>query len=283
MIGEARGHGTPQHPRNTSDPRLPASASFRHIAQAACFALALMAESAATALPAGADEQSQADLSRFTIRETVNSLPAAPVVTGAAAASRANLSETEIDYRVTDWYQLALAASASLSGGADGSPAWNGIRLSNTVLMPDAGARTVFFGLTAHLAYTAPGAEFPPLAMTNTRFAVGLAPIVGFNYQAYQLILSPTVVTGIGANTITSLAAAARLTRSFGGGFDVGVEYSGVPGQIGNFGPLNQQSHIVYAITDFKVADSVVNLGLGYGLTAASRGIAAKIAISHGF
>jgi hypothetical protein len=129
----------------------------------------------------------------------------------------------------------------------------------------------------------APGAMVPALASTNTRFAAGLTPILGFNYQAWQLILSPTVVTGIGAGATTALAPAARLTRSISEDFDVGIEYASALGQLGSISPLVQQSHIVYGITDFKLAGFEINLGIGYGLTTASRGLAAKIGVSHGF
>jgi hypothetical protein len=117
-----------------------------------------------------------------------------------------------------------------------------------------------------------PAPQFPALASTNTRFAVGLTPILGFNYEAWQAILSPTVVTGIGANATTALAPAARLTRTISEGFDVGIEFAGALGQLGSVSQLSRQSHIVYGITDFKLASFGVNLGIGYGLTTASRG-----------
>jgi hypothetical protein len=236
--------------------------------------------------PAAAEDQTQGwfELSRFTLRQSIDTLTTTTTnANGTSSAGHAYVSETELDYRVTDWYQLALVASASLPGSLGGAGSWNGALLRQTFLMPDAGARPVFVGLAVQFGYMAPGAAVPALASTNTRFAAGLTPILGFNYQAWQLILSPTVVMGIGANATTALAPAARLTRTISEGFDVGIEYAGALGQLGSVSQLSQQSHIVYGITDFKLAGLDVNLGLGYGLTAASRGIAAKIGVSHGF
>jgi len=133
------------------------------------------------------------------------------------------------------------------------------------------------------LGYMAPGAAFPALADTNTRFSLGVTPIIGFNYQSWQLILSPTIATGLGRGATTALAPSARLTRTINEGFDVGIEYAGALGQLGSISPVAQQAHIVYGVVDFKVKSFDVGLGLGYGLTSASRGIAAKISISHGF
>jgi len=236
--------------------------------------------------PAAAEDPAQGwfDPSRFTVRETVNTLATTTTnANGASSKARAYVSETELDYRVTDWYQLALVASTSLPGSLGGSGAWNGALLRQTFLMPDAGARPVFVGLAVQFGYMVPGAMVPALASTNTRFAAGLTPILGFNYQAWQLTLSPTVVTGIGAGATTALAPAGRLTRTISEDFDVGIEYASALGQLGSISPLAQQSHIVYGITDFKLAGFEINLGVGYGLTTASRGIAAKIGISHGF
>ena len=238
------------------------------------------------ASPAAAEDLAQGwfDPNRFTIRETVNALATTTAnANGTASKARAYVSETEIDYRVTDWYQLALVASTSLPGSFGGAGSWNGALLRQTFLMPDAGARPVFVGLAVQFGYMAPGAALPALADTNTRFSVGLTPILGFNYQTWQLIVSPTVVTGTGANATTALAPAARLTRTISEGFDVGIEYASALGQLGSISPLAQQSHIVYGITDFKLASFDVNLGIGYGLTTASRGLAVKLGVSHGF
>jgi hypothetical protein len=235
--------------------------------------------------PAAAEDQAQGwfDPSRFTLRQNIDTLTSTTTnANGTSARGHAYLSETELDYRVTDWYQLALVASASLPGSLGGA-AWNGALLRQTFLIPDAGARPVFVGLAVQFGYMAPGAALAALANTNTRFSAGLTPILGFNYQAWQLILSPTVVTGIGAGATTALAPAARLTRTISEGFDVGVEYAAALGQVGSVSQLSQQSHIVYAITDFKLASFDVNLGVGYGLTTASRGIAVKLGVSHGF
>ena len=88
---------------------------------------------------------------------------------------------------------------------------------------------------------------------------------------------------GFGSGAMTALAPAARLTRKVTETFDVGVEYASTLGQIGSIAPSNQQAHIVYGITDFKVGTFDVNLGVGYGLTTSSHGLAMKLGVSHGF
>jgi hypothetical protein len=234
------------------------------------------------------EDQSQAlpDLSRFTVQETVLYLTNTNPKTS-STQSHAYISDSEIDYRATDWYQLALMMPTSLSGGA-GIPgsagtkaSWNGVLVSNLFLQPHADTRTVFFGASLQFASMAPGAAFPALADTNSRFAIGFTPIVGFHYSGSELLISPTVAFGIGPDATTSLAPAARLTHKVTATVDVGIEYAGSLGQATKFSPLNQQSQILYGITDFQFAGFGFNVGVGYGLTAASRGLTFKIGVAH--
>jgi hypothetical protein len=50
----------------------------------------------------------------------------------------------------------------------------------------------------------------------------------------------------------------------------IGLEYYSDFGKIGNFLPLPQQSQQLYAVTDFKVKEVDVQLGVGYGFTPGS-------------
>jgi hypothetical protein len=66
--------------------------------------------------PATAEDQAQGwfDGSRFTLRQSINTLTTTTTnANGTSSAGHAYVSETELDYRLTDWYQLALVASAS--------------------------------------------------------------------------------------------------------------------------------------------------------------------------
>ena len=55
--------------------------------------------------------------------------------------------------------------------------------------------------------------------------------------------------------------------------------YYGDLGQIGDFPSLNQQSHQLYAVTDFKLGKFDIDLGIGYGLTPGSDRLLVKTII----
>jgi hypothetical protein len=61
------------------------------------------------------------------------------------------------------------------------------------------------------------------------------------------------------------------------------AEYYSDFGQIGNFLPPQQQQHTIFAVTDFKIGQVVVELGLGYGLTSGSDRVIAKTILGYAF
>jgi hypothetical protein len=243
---------------------------------------------------ASEDAPSPFDPARLTVTQSLNFLNTATPNTMSAATGQmskhAYVSETAFAYTFTDWYQLTLAIPASLSGVAGVIPnsrgetlSWNGATVRNLFITPGADKRDVFYGLMVQFAYTPQNAALPALANTNTQFSAGVTPIIGFHHDGYELILSPTVAFGFGSGAVTALAPAARLTRKITETFDVGIEYASTLGQIGAIAPSSQQAHIVYGVTDFKLGTFDVNLGIGYGLTRSSNGLAMKLGISHGF
>jgi hypothetical protein len=243
---------------------------------------------------ASQDAQSLFDPARLSVTESTSFLNSAPLNTTSAStgqtARHAYTSETALAYTFTDWYQLAIAIPVSLNGvsgilpGNSGETvSWNGLTVRNLFITPGADKRDVFYGLSVQFGYTPQNAAFPAIANTNTQFSAALSPIIGFNNDGFELILSPTLAFGLGSGAATALAPAARLTRKITETFDVGVEYASTLGGIGSISPLSQQAHIVYAITDFKLGAVDVNLGIGYGLTTSSNGLATKLGINHGF
>jgi hypothetical protein len=245
--------------------------------------------------PARSQEaQSLFDPARLTVTQSLNFLntatPNAMSATAGQTSKHAYISETAFAYTFTDWYQLTLVVPVSLSGVTGVIPdnrgetlSWNGLTVRNLFITPGADKRDVFYGFSVQFAYTPQNAALPALANTNTQFSAGLSPIIGFHHDGYELILSPTVAFGFGSGAMTALAPSARLTRKITETFDIGIEYASTLGQIASIAPSSQQAHIVYGVTDFKVGSFDVNLGIGYGLTKSSNGLAMKLGIGHGF
>jgi hypothetical protein len=123
-------------------------------------------------------------------------------------------------------------------------------------------------------------------AETEPDMAVHPARRIAANERLQHRILLPvrnarTVAFGLGAGGVTALAPAARLTRRITENLDLGIEYGGALGSVGAISPPSQQAHIAYGVADIKLGAVDLDVGIGYGLTAASNGLALKLGIGH--
>jgi hypothetical protein len=228
------------------------------------------------------------DPTRLSVQQTFGYLTkAVPNTQLASPPSRAFTSETEIAYMVTDLYRLSVAVPVSLSavmnrppGGTNDKFSWNGVSVRNLFIHPIDGTGGSFVALGADFAYAPLGALFPE--RPGSRFSATFTPIVGIHHDPYDLTLSAAVTLGLGAGAVPAVSPSARLTRHVTEDVELGVEYDGGLGQFGAV-PLRNQSHLIFGVTEFKLSGFDLSLGLGYGLTPASTGVAARFGIGHGF
>ena len=124
-------------------------------------------------------------------------------------------------------------------------------------------AVTVVYGVNFELSY-----ETPPFS--ETRFALEVRPIIGVRNKEWEFIVNPIIDVGFGSQGETDFLPAARLARNLGEDRFIGLEYYSDLGRIGNFLPLQEQRHQIFAVTDFKLGVFDIDLGIGYGLTPGS-------------
>ena len=143
-------------------------------------------------------------------------------------------------------------------------------------MSPHAAQRTLFYGVNVEFSYSTP-------AFSETRYGIEVRPILGVRNATWEFIVNPIVEIGLGDKGQAELAPAARLARKLGEEFFVGLEYYTGLGPIGDFLPLRDQQHTLFAVTDFKLGELDVNLGIGYGLTPGSDQFVAKTIIGYAF
>ena len=118
---------------------------------------------------------------------------------------------------------------------------------------------------------------------SQTRWGLEIRPIIGVRNSQYEFIVNPIVDIGFGKNGEADFAPAARVARNIGHDVFAGFEYYADLGEIGNFKKLSDQSHTLFAVTDFKAGVFDVNFGVGYGLTQASDRWVVKTIIGYAF
>jgi hypothetical protein len=99
----------------------------------------------------------------------------------------------------------------------------------------------------------------------------------------WEFIVNPIVDLSFGAGGEADFAPAVRLARNLWQDRYVGLEYYADLGKIGDFLPLSEQSHQLFAVTDFKVSTIDIELGAGYGFTPGSDRFVLKAILGYAF
>jgi hypothetical protein len=115
--------------------------------------------------------------------------------------------------------------------------------------LPHADHSDFFYGVNFEFSN-----ETPPFA--QTRFAMEIRPIIGVRNPTYEFIVNPIVDVGFGKYGEVDFAPAARVARKFGPDLYAGFEYYVDFGKIGDFKPLPEQLHTLFAVTDSSSVSS---------------------------
>jgi hypothetical protein len=217
-----------------------------------------------------------AEVGQFTIQQHLNYIPLGvkePPFPGGLISHNSINGTPEFAYGITDWWEVGLYLPFSIKDQKFYSDAF---KLRTLFVSPHAEQRNFFYGVNFEFSN-----ETPPFS--QTRFAMEIRPIIGVRNAAYELIVNPIVAIGFGKYGEADFTPAARLARKFGPDLYAGFEYYADFGKIGDFKPLAEQQHTLFAVTDFKLGVIDVNFGVGYGLTPASDRWVVKTILGYAF
>jgi hypothetical protein len=217
------------------------------------------------------------EVGQFSIQQhfnyTITGIPT-PAYPGALVSNHALNETPEFAYGVTPWLELGLYVPGAVNG--QGQFLSNNIKLRALFAIPDADKKDFFYGLNFEY-------DFPTWPFVPSRFAMEVRPIIGWRNPQWEFIINPIIDFAWGQLGEVDFAPAARLARKLGEDRFIGIEYYSGLGSPGNFQSYRQQSHQLFAVTDFKVGKIDVDLGIGYGLTPGSDRWVAKTILSYEF
>lgn len=192
---------------------------------------------------------------------------------GGFPSNRSLNGTPEFAYGLTDWWEVGLYLPFAVQDDRFLSDA---VKLRTLFVTPQADKRTFFYGMNFEFGLTTP-------PFSQSRFEVEIRPIFGYRKDGWEFIVNPIVDASFGRLGTLDFAPAARVARLFDHDVALGLEYYADFGQIGNFGKLADQQHTLFAVTDFKIGEFDVDLGVGAGLTRSSDHLVAKTIISYAF
>jgi hypothetical protein len=213
---------------------------------------------------------------QFTIQQHLNYVGVGqkdPPFPGGFGSDKTLNGTPEFAYGITDWWELGLYLPFSVK---DRQFLSDGFKLRTLFVTPHAEQRNFFYGVNFELGYEMP-------KFSQTRWGLEIRPIIGVRNDSYEFIVNPIVDVGLGRNGQADFAPAARLARKFDNDVYAGFEYYSDFGEIGDFKPLSEQQHTLFAVTDFKLGVFGVNFGVGFGLTPASDRFVVKTIIGYAF
>jgi hypothetical protein len=180
----------------------------------------------------------------------------------------------EFAYGITDWWEVGFYLPFAVTGSSQLLS--DGAKIRSLFVVPDAAKRSFFYGVNFELGYELP-------RFSQTAWGLEIRPIVGVRSAGWEFIVNPIVDLSFGSAGEADFAPALRLARNLGNDRYIGLEYYADFGKIGDFLPWQQQSHQLFAVTDFKVGVVDVELGVGYGFTGGSDRLVAKAIIGYAF
>jgi len=196
-----------------------------------------------------------------------------PDFPGGFASNRSLNGTPEFAYGVTDWWEVGLYLPFAVQDHRFLSDAF---KLRTLFVSPNAEQRSLFYGVNVEFSYTTP-------PFSQARFGLEIRPILGVRKDGWEFIVNPIVDASFGRFGEVGFAPAARVARRLDQDLALGLEYYADFGRFGHFGKWDDQSHTLFAVTDFKLGDIGVNFGVGYGLTPASDRLVVKTIIGYAF
>jgi hypothetical protein len=198
-----------------------------------------------------------------------------PAYPGALVDNHALNGTPEFAYGVTPWLELGLYIPWAVNG--EGQFLSNNFKLRTEFATPDAAKKDFFYGINFEY-------DFPSWPFVPAHFAMEVRPIIGWRDTKWEFIINPIIDFSWGGQLGgADFAPAARLARNLGEDRFIGLEYYSALGTPGNWQSFQQQSHQLFAVTDFKIGEVDVDFGIGYGLTPGSDRWVAKTIISYAF
>jgi hypothetical protein len=190
-------------------------------------------------------------------------------------ASNRTLNGTpELAYGVMPWYEIGFYLPFAVDASGTFLP--GGAKFRQLFVSPHAEQRKFFYGLNIELSYQSPRFSQDPIGLE-------LRPIIGVRDIGWEFIVNPIVDLSFGGPGSSAFAPAARLAHNLGGDFWLGLEYYSAYSPVGAIPAPDQQQHTLFFVTDFKILDLDVNLGMGFGLTGGSDSLVTKIIIGKAF
>lgn len=178
---------------------------------------------------------------------------------------------------VTKWWELGGYFQTALRD--DGTFDYAGVKLRSKFTTEDKIRDRWRFGVNLEVSLL-------PEAYDRDRWGGEIRPIAAWSDERWLFAVNPIIgvpLAGDGFSAGPTFEPAAKVARTIGP-VAVGLEYYGSIGAIRSPDPLSEQRHFIYEVLDLVGFDDFeLDVGVGEGLTAQSKGVVVKAIVGYEF
>ncbi|MEO8308443.1 MAG: hypothetical protein ABI616_10455 [Pseudomonadota bacterium] len=198
-----------------------------------------------------------------------STVPPAP---GGIAPQHSLNGVTEWAYGVNSWFEAGLYLPLYTMGS--GKAQINGFKLRALVARPDAAEHRFVYGLGFELSFNARHWD-------TTSITSEIRPIIGWHLGKVDVIINPILDTAYDGLGDMVFAPSMRLAYNVSPRFAVALEEYADFGPLRNFASGSEQSHQLFAVTNYAGKYIEVEAGLGVGLTSAADDLVFKLILAR--
>lgn len=197
-----------------------------------------------------------------------------PAFPGGLIPDRSLNGVTEWAYGVTGWFEAGLYLPL-YSISRDRGATINGGKIRLLFTAPDADRRTFFYGVNFEFSYNS--RHWDPRTFTSE-----IRPIIGLHLHSVDVIVNPILDNSyLGGFKNFEFAPAMRVAYNLSPKSALAVEEYADIGPLRDFYAAGQQSHQVYGVFNHSTKWMDIEVGVGFGLTAASDKVTLKLMLSR--
>jgi hypothetical protein len=170
-------------------------------------------------------------------------------------------SSFEVSHGLTPWLEGSVYFVGAITREDGAEYVGNRVRL--TAVAPARWKLPFDLGISHEIGYVRPG-------FAENRWRYELSPIIGKSFGRIQLVLNPSIETGVGkgAEHEMELEPRGRISYGFGDEAAVSLEYYASLGPATSLEPRREQRHQVFATIQTELSDRwEIGFGAGHGLT----------------
>lgn len=176
-------------------------------------------------------------------------------------------------YGVTRWFEAGLYLPL-YSVTPNGSVLFNGFKLRTLFVEPDAADHTFVYGINFEYSYNEQ--HWDP-----QRYSSEIRPIIGWHLGRLDVIFNPILDNSFEGVGKLDFAPDTRLAWNISRSLAVAAEEYDDMGPLEHFYRRDRQSHELFSVFDFHRGSFAFEVGLGFGLTAASDHRIIKLILSY--